>query len=656
MEWKFNKLTKNETIRNPSHLEFFHDEALQSVVDAFVREDIQNRLDAKAPNEQYVRLDYSLCGPKPAKSFSKWFKNLNQHLSPKGTTEELGYTPQIDSSITWLVAEDYNTTGLYGDPDCYQDPPSEQTPRNDFYWFIRNVGRSGKSGAERGRWGLGKIVYPAASKIRSFFAYSVQHGSLRNLLIGRSVLAIHQLDGAQHDSDGYFGDYLDKDAEFFATPNEDIATIDSFREQFNIRRKTDEPGLTIAIPFPDPDITFSGLIASIVKHWFMILIEGRLNVTVRIQDEEVIINNDTLEAIVETYVATEVQQKRLLRQIKFARVVQNFDQNGDYFYSLIPPAHGKAPNWNQIEERFGTTEQLEAAREAYRTGKPIGLEVPIHVIREDGSVNATPSFEIFIQRTEDPIPPTEAFLRDGMAILGIGRLRESGVLAIIRAENNELGSLLGDAENPAHTRWERSGKHFRNKYKYGPSILSFVKQSAERVATFLTTSDEGQDKELLRSLFYLPETGEEKATKKKKRGGKKTTEDKIKINAKKPYLSIRQRNDGFIIEPHAESKRCPERIVIRAAYNVDRGNPFKAHHPADFDFTKKRGIIGMELRGMEVEQLAPNRVVCKITDQDFEFSAEGFDKNRDLVINVRPEATEEAEPTPSALTPPSNDS
>lgn len=645
MEWRFNKLTKNETIRNPSHLEFFHDEALQSVVDAFVREDIQNRLDAKARNQACINLDYSLCVPTLQTNPLNWFSRLDDHLSARGVEEELGYAPEITSNITWLLAEDFQTTGLNGDPECFQDPPSNQKPRNDFYWFIRNVGRSGKSGADRGRWGLGKIVYPAASRIRSFFAYSVQEGSLRNILIGRSVLSIHHLNGAQHDSEGYFGDYLDEKNQYFATPSSEYSVIESFRKDFQIRRTPDQPGLSIAVPFPDSDLSFEGLIESIVKHWFMVLIEDRLKVNVRFLEEVVSITSDNLEEVIEKHVSKDNRRNRLLRQIGFARLVHDFDQNGENFFTLSNPSADQKPTWNKLEERFESAEMLEAARETFRAGESIGFEVPVRVTREDGSVNALPSFEIYLKRTDDPVPPAEVFLRDGMAILGLGRVRESGLLAMIRAENNELGTLLGDAENPAHTRWEQGGKHFKKKYKFGPSILSLVKQAAERLSSFLTTSEDGKDTELLRSLFFLPQESEGKTKNKRKIGGNRTNPENPELEKKRPYLQVQKRNDGFIVTKHPEANLSPDRLVIRAAYNVDRGSPFKAHIPDDFDFSKKRGAPDIEIEGIEIEEKTSNRIKCRITDTNFKLAVEGFDRNRDLIVDVRPEidSTDEVE-------------
>lgn len=95
MEWKFKALTKNDTLQNASHLEFFHNEALHSTVDALAREDIQNRLDARAKNEPRVEVRYRLCGPVDPRTHSQWFRGLAPHLASEETREELGTQPSL---------------------------------------------------------------------------------------------------------------------------------------------------------------------------------------------------------------------------------------------------------------------------------------------------------------------------------------------------------------------------------------------------------------------------------------------------------------------------------------------------------------------------------------------------------------------------------
>ena len=62
MEWRFKKLARDDTKTNPSHVNFFRDEKIDSEVDSLVREDIQNRLDAAAERGKPIRVRYRLSG------------------------------------------------------------------------------------------------------------------------------------------------------------------------------------------------------------------------------------------------------------------------------------------------------------------------------------------------------------------------------------------------------------------------------------------------------------------------------------------------------------------------------------------------------------------------------------------------------------------
>src|SRR5688500_2458188 len=106
MQWRFKQLTRNDTLQNASHLEFFHTEALQSAVDALAREDIQNRLDARAKNEPRVEVCYRLCGPAANGQHDEWFEGLGSHLSSPQVKEELGFQPSLKRPLQWLVIED----------------------------------------------------------------------------------------------------------------------------------------------------------------------------------------------------------------------------------------------------------------------------------------------------------------------------------------------------------------------------------------------------------------------------------------------------------------------------------------------------------------------------------------------------------------------
>lgn len=649
MEWRFKQLTRNDTLQNASHLEFFHNEALQSAVDALAREDIQNRLDARGRNEPRVEVRYRLCGPVVAGKHDRWFKGLAPHLAAPQIKDELGVQPSLQRPLQWLVIEDFATTGLEGDPQCFQDPIGSAALRNDFFWFIRNVGRSGKKGGDRGRWGLGKIVYPAASQVRSFFAYTVRRSDQKRLLVGRSVLAVHHVAGQQHDSEGYFGRFDDAQHTYFATPEFDAATLDDFAADFDLTRRIDEPGLSLVIPWPETDVTLDALIRSLVEHWFWVILDDRLVVRVSLPatGDDVVLAADTVEDVIRQRLGeATVEGQQLLRKLQFAREALAFDQKKIIALNVCPS--GSAPKWDAAEERFGSAEIVDDVRQRYHGGELLGFDVPVRVQRKDGSSDELSSFEVYLQRTDTGGPTVETFLRDGLTISGQHFLREPGVLAIVKAgdvSEDPLGTLLGDAENPAHTRWEQSGKHFRGRYQYGPAILSYVKRSALNLCSLLSRRPEGIDKDLLQHLFNVPESGQVTGTGPKPKPGTVVPPVIPAIKPPNYFVECAKIHSGFHLRPHPKAVRPPASIQLRAAYEVVRGNPFRLHHPADFDFTKGMGF-DLDLEGLTISSSTPNRLILTVDRPDFTLTATGFDPHRDLIVDVRPlhdTAVDEAE-------------
>ena len=72
MRWRFEP--PGTTKANPSHLSYVDDEALDDPASALVREDIQNRLDAKSSDEDRIIVRYYLPKePATAEIANKWF-------------------------------------------------------------------------------------------------------------------------------------------------------------------------------------------------------------------------------------------------------------------------------------------------------------------------------------------------------------------------------------------------------------------------------------------------------------------------------------------------------------------------------------------------------------------------------------------------------
>ncbi len=195
MSWTFRKMSRAEMNADPVEGEFFTPEGL---ADALVREAIQNSLDARLGSAP-VRVRFLLSGEGqalPAENASPYLTGLHDHLNEieAGRSD----TPAQNEPMPFLVIEDFGTRGLCGPPDQECDEVSSpEGSHNDFFYFWRNVGRSKKHETERGRWGLGKTVFPASSRINAFFGMTVRSEDNRTLLMGQSVLKMHSIGDAQ---------------------------------------------------------------------------------------------------------------------------------------------------------------------------------------------------------------------------------------------------------------------------------------------------------------------------------------------------------------------------------------------------------------------------------------------------------------------------
>ena len=167
-EWKFREMSRGEINVDPIEGEFFTTEAIGSITDALVRESIQNSLDASAGRGPVkVRFSFFSGSGKDSNEIRNlYIDGLGPHLQTKHSG--LQEVPSPSAGLDYILIEDFRTRGLQGDIYQYDDLDDEGK-RNDFYYFWRNIGRTQKESTDLGRWGLGKTVFQAASRINSFF-------------------------------------------------------------------------------------------------------------------------------------------------------------------------------------------------------------------------------------------------------------------------------------------------------------------------------------------------------------------------------------------------------------------------------------------------------------------------------------------------------
>src|SRR6185437_9877844 len=486
-KWFFRTMERGELNVDPIQSEFFSTEAIDGLTEALVRESIQNTLDA-TPSGQTARVRFWHSGTAHAlPAQSGYLGGLEDHLNSDGSG--LTSVPTFDNGVPFLVIEDFGARGLSGDPEQDEDTGE----KNDFYYFWRNVGRSGKKESDRGRWGLGKNVFPASSKINTFFGFTVRADHPETLLLGQSVLKVHKLEGSRKYPYGYFANVNANDQ--FALPITDAAALTKFRSDFHLVRTT-ETGLSIAVLFPDPEITEGAILRAILRQYFYPILKGLLSVSVTNNGAEIEVNQQTLNAQVASMDAQfRSELEPMLRIAEWSLTV-------DAPTGMKEPPSGFAPKWEPDAIPSGTISLL---RPRFEIGDRLAFQVPV-VVKRSNATEQSSFFRVFLERDLTMQSHRPMFVREGLIITDAVRQKQRGVRALVVAEDKPIATLLGDSENPAHTEWQSRSAHFKDRYRHGESTLRYVKNATLAIVQMLSATNDEQDLTALADVFFLPES------------------------------------------------------------------------------------------------------------------------------------------------------
>ncbi|RPH52810.1 MAG: hypothetical protein EHM85_01535 [Desulfobacteraceae bacterium] len=621
---------------DPIEGEFFTTEALGSITDAVVREAIQNSLDARNGNDpvtiHFELKKISLSNNPEIKE--QYFNGIETHLKSKQSG--LLNIPDLNQEMDCLLIEDFGTRGLQGDETQYDDL-DDNGKRNDFYYFWRNIGRTRKESTDIGRWGLGKTVFQAASRINTFFGLTVRYEDRKPLLMGQSALRIHRIGNQRYAPYGYFGSFKGD----LALPVEEMAIVGRFDSDFTLARKN-LSGLSIVIPFADNDLRIfpekgkndrdkKNMVScyfSVIRHYFFPIIAGKLIVVLKATDRELKIDSGFLNAFLDK---SKKKSRRNLRGVlELARWA--ICQPADSMITLSEPQAGKAP---KLRDNLFDKEKLEDARRMFFEGSRLVFRVPVSIYRYEDTSLQHSWFAVYLERDETIDRPEDYFIRQGITIPEVSSLKFKGVRAIVSITDPALTSFLGDSENPAHTDWERNSKKFKAKYRLGPTTLDFVKTSPRELVRILTQPGRGTDRNLLKHIFSLPSSeteAEESQQPAKGSDWKENAKGRFIGSGSPPNIQISSIKGGFSLSGHFKDAEIPEQISVRVAYEVRSGNPFKKYTPLDFELDKDPIII--RPNGLEIISCRDNHLHLGVMTADFHLAVTGFDRHRDLRIKI----------------------
>lgn len=620
--WHFREPIPGDPTRDPIVGEFFSTDAISNPAEALVREGIQNSLDAAlhgGPVKIRLALGTGSWQLSPA-MVATWLGSAWDHIQAPGNG--LREAPSASESCPFLVFEDFGTSGLTGDPGQPFDEPGS---RNLFFYFFRAEGRSSKGETDRGRWGVGKHVFPRSSAISTTFAYTARADDRRKLLMGHAILKSHKIGTRHFTPDAYFGvprhDRL-------VMPFEEPSVLDRFRSEFRLARN-DEPGLSVVVPYIDPDITFSNLLTGVIRDYFHPILEGKLSVEIDSPDNSVTVTSSTLVDValsLETSVQGDILQ--------LVDLAEWYSSKGRSAIVELPPCNPDRPEWTDDLIPPSLVPELRRLLDA---GERLAVRCRLSV-REKGRPTRESFFDVCL-RQDDNESGRAVFIREGIIVSDVKAPRTRGIRSLVIVEDKPLATLLGDSENPAHTQWQKDSSNFKGKYVYGKSYIEFVSRAPSELVRRLRADEDTADKTLLLDVFSLPADRAEGVPtrpepKPKKKPGDTIEDDLDAIEPRKKRFRIHRIAGGFAVTKGDAEATPPARLRIRTAYDVRKGNPLKKYSPNDFRLNLAPIALEPPPEGVTIRSIAENEIVADIASPDFHLTVAGFDQRRDLYVNV----------------------
>jgi hypothetical protein len=308
------------------------------------------------------------------------------------------------------------------------------------------------------------------------------------------------------------------------------------------------------------------------------------------------------------------------------------------FHSLIAPLADGAQKWSADLVPPNVVNQI---RQSLAQRQRVALRVPMSVQPRTNGPQPT-FFNVFLEHSqEDSEKPV--FIRDELIISDVKSHRIPQVRSLVIVEDGPLATLLRDAETPAHTQWNQGTSKFKDKYKFGPGAINFVRLSVSELLRIINQAEQEPDPTITIDFFSVPAAPDDDEAvparrRKAKKKGEHTEPEPIEIKNRQPRrFRIESLKGGFRLVKGDAPLAPPMSVRICVAYDIRRGNPLHKFHPADADLRALKhetndGSVTVD----SVTADARKGVIIDVTlnKPDFRLDYTGFDADRDLYVKA----------------------
>lgn len=592
----------------------------RSGLEILIREALQNPIDARDPSSsEPVKVRINIL--KPGEYDGAYLANLfDKEYSERLLSSQGELLPSDLKDQLVLVLEDFGTTGLEG----AWDNANADGPGENWNAFWLREGEGAKASGSNGRAGQGKITYYRISKARAVFGFTVRKSDRKKLLMGRSAFRrVYPYNGKKflRHSFWHIGTEM-------PTPVVAHQEIDAFRAAFGLRR-SDEPGLSLVIPFP-ADFNLELALQTTITDFYYPIACGHLELSIGAYSFTASNVDDLANQILTDDVARNKKSSFTKGYRALVRQAINDNING------IKPVEIKA-NWEKssaLQEESFPEGSLAMLRDAAENGKRISVRFPV-VVRDRKTGPRVTTFDVHIEIPEELDRVEEAYIRKDLLIASEAHLSTSSHLQKARAltliTDNELSAFLADAEEPTHLKWNGSRPRLAEDYSSPQATLRAVRNAAPRLLALVSNGLIKQDVKALAKYFNKPaEDGAKRgAPGGGNPGGKAPIPPTPPAPVRKPFRILTDETAirvAYRDPAEAASGSLPMSCSLEVAYEGLDHDPFQEYDPFDFDLANEHEYP-IVMQGGSIESRQGNRIEFSVNSQDFGLHVSGFDAN-----------------------------
>lgn len=569
--------------------------------ETFVREAIQNSLDARLDPEKPVHVNFTFhsdgIGPRRA-----FLEQIMAHRKKAGLDIPGEWS---DGHVRWLVVEDFNSKGLAG---------ALTSRTSDFWNYWLNFGLSNKDGSGRGGRGIGRVTFLIASRVQSVIGYTRRASDGSSAICGMAVLRALEDGEELKSTHAYLADsengntyHLHEAPEFFSRT----------RSAFSFTGYDGEysSGLGLAILYPHAELKADGILAAAIENFAPAIMNGSLvlNVDGRRLDASSI---EGIALDVAGHLNDEAIRVDVARYLELVMLAQG--QEANQRITLPNAVKGDL-------ESLRKTDTIKSLQKKIADGQDLVLDVVFPMQRN--GVTHEVSLRAVIGWSGSG-KPVDRLFREGMSLPDV-RAKSPGELDLLMlVGDGMLATYLNFCEGKAHLDLLES-KDVRQKLEDhgfdGPRVKRLIKALPVELRLLLTPDVTAPDSHVFDSYFSKPSD----APGKKKKPNKPDDPPDPPPPPKPSVFRVETLANGLRIKANPEFADWPVNVTIGLAYADGTRRPSWS----PFDFKLEDLDIDHSDCDLSTEK---NKVKALNCGPDTEIEITGFDTNRELDTSIRP--------------------